>query len=66
VKTVCQTLSSAGASVIVADIRPDIAEEVALDIQASGKRSDGSATRCQQRRTKQPLSKVAAQYGPDV
>jgi len=33
---VCQ-LSSAGASVIVADIRPDIAEKVALDIQASGK-----------------------------
>jgi len=36
-EAVCQTLSSAGASVIVADIRPDIAEKVALDIQASGK-----------------------------
>jgi len=35
-QTVCQT-SSAGASVIVADIRPDIAEKVALDIQAGGK-----------------------------
>jgi len=36
--TVCQTLSSAGASVIVADIRPDIAEKVALDIQAVAKK----------------------------
>lgn len=36
-EAVCQTLSLAGASVIVADIRPDLAEKVAQAIQASGK-----------------------------
>jgi len=36
-EAVCQTLSSAGASIVVADIRPDLAEKVAQAIQASGK-----------------------------
>lgn len=36
-EAVCQTLSSAGASVVVADIRPDLAEKVAQAIQTSGK-----------------------------
>lgn len=35
-EAVCQTLSSAGASVIVADIRQELAAKVAEDIQASG------------------------------
>lgn len=36
-EAVCQTLSSAGASVIVADIRQELAEKVAGEIQAGGK-----------------------------
>lgn len=36
-EAICQTLSSAGASVIVADIRQELADKVAEDIKASGK-----------------------------
>ncbi len=35
-EAICQTLSSVGASVIVADIRQELADKVAEDIQASG------------------------------
>jgi len=61
-EAVCQTLSSAGASVIVADIRPDIAEKVALDIQASGKEAMALPLDVSNE-SKQPLSKGGCQYG---
>ena len=36
-EAVCQTLSLAGAHIVVADIRPELAEKVAQAIQASGR-----------------------------
>ena len=54
-EAVCQTLSSAGASVIVADIRQELAEKVAGEIQASGKEAIGTAARCHQRGTSRSL-----------
>jgi len=56
-ETVCQTLSSAGASVIVADIRPDIAEKVALDIQAGGKEAMALPLDVSNESKAKPLSK---------
>lgn len=63
-EAVCQTLSLAGASVIVADIRPDLAEKVALDIQASGKEAMAlplDVSNAEQ--AEAAVQKVAAQYG---
>jgi len=60
-EAVCQTLSSAGASVIVADIRPDIAEKVALDIQ--GKEAMALPLDVSNESKQKPLSKGWLQYG---
>ena len=63
-EAVCQVLSSAGASVIVADVRLDLAEQVASKIQDSGKEAMAlplDVTNEEQAQT--AVQKIAAQYG---
>ena len=63
-EAICQVLSSAGASVIVADVRLDLAEQVASKIQDSGKEAMAlpiDVTDEEQAQT--AVQKIAAQYG---
>lgn len=63
-EAVCQTLSSAGASVIVADIRDDLAHKVSSEIQANGFQAVPlilDVTNEQQAET--AIQKIVSQYG---
>jgi NAD(P)-dependent dehydrogenase (short-subunit alcohol dehydrogenase family) len=63
-EAVCHTLSSAGASVIVADIRPELAEKVTLEIQASGKQAQAyTVDVTSEEQAEAVVQKVTAQYG---
>ena len=63
-EAVCQTLSSAGASVVVADIRFSLAQKVAYELQASG--NDAIAMLLDvtnEEQVEAAVQKIIAQYG---
>ena len=63
-EAVCQTLSSAGASVVVADIRSSLAQKVAGELQASG--NDAIAMLLDvtnEEQAEAAVEKIVAQYG---
>ncbi len=63
-EAVCQTLSLAGASVIVADIRLELAEKVADEIRASGKEAIAMPLDVtSEEQAEATVQKVTAQYG---
>lgn len=63
-EAVCQTLSLAGASVVVADVRPDLAEQVAFKIQDSGKEAMALLLDVtNEEQAQAAVQKIAAQYG---
>jgi NAD(P)-dependent dehydrogenase (short-subunit alcohol dehydrogenase family) len=63
-EAVCQILSAAGASVIVADIRLELAEKVAHEIRDSGKEAIAmSLDVTNEEQAEAVIQKVTAQYG---
>lgn len=63
-EAVCQTLSSAGASVIVADIRLELAEKVAHEIRTSGKEAIAMPLDVtSEEQAEATVQKVTTQYG---
>ena len=63
-EAVCQTLSSAGASVVVADIRSELAEKVAAEIKASGKEAQAYVLDVtNEEQAEAAVQKIAAEYG---
>lgn len=63
-EAVCLTLSLAGASVIVADVRPELAEQVASKIQDSGKEAMALLLDvANEEQAQAAVQKVTAQYG---
>lgn len=63
-KAICQTLSSAGAIAIVADLRAELAEKVAGELQASGAEAIAlSLDVTNEEQAAAAVQKVVAQYG---
>lgn len=63
-EAICQILSLAGANVIVADLRPELAEKVALEIQANGKQATALPLDVtDEKQAEAAIQKIAAQYG---
>lgn len=63
-EAVCQILSSAGASVIVADIRLELAEKVAHEIRTSGKKAIAMPLDVtSEEQAESVIQKVTTQYG---
>lgn len=63
-EAICQTLSTAGASVIVADIRQELAEKVAGDIKSGGKEAIAMPLDVtNEEQAEAVVQKVTAQYG---
>lgn len=63
-EAICQTLSTAGASVIVADIRQELAEKVAEDIRSGGKEVIAMPLDVtNEEQAEAVVQKVTAQYG---
>lgn len=62
-EAICHTLSSAGATVIVADIREQLAQKVAGEIQAGGKAMALHLDVTNDKQAEAAIQKIAAEYG---